>query len=250
MTTNTNTITVNGKNVSLSKTQLDDLANRAAKAKANSAALRNLTITPRSKHTAGDVLAGAGDRAAAARQAIIDATWEFLHAGKEIAILRASFPSDKLWGLFIKGSAFETGLTAQDRSDLIWLGNNYPVAVKAMKKAIEDGVSQIGISALRKRTKAMADSEGTNTTTRQRKTPKKASGKVNAGKAPEGGNVEAENTEAPSKDNGAAKVNRKVKMTAADLASNALESAVENGIDPQEFLQEVTKAVMEALTTA
>ena len=241
------TITFNGTNVNMTKAQLQGLTNRIAKAKANAAELAQVQLQPRTDFTMGDMLGHAGAQAADIKARAIGVAEDFLQLGREIVQMRSIYPSDKVWGAFIKGSQFERELSASDRSDLMYLGRNYPIARKALSKAIGDGVTQVGISAIRKRTKAMADSEGVKATIRdtsakQSKTPAEAT----LGPSETGGNV-SNASEKPSKHNGADKVARKVAVTADTIASDALEQAVRAGISPQDLLTAMTKAIMESL---
>jgi len=222
MTTQTQEITINGATVKVSSAQL-------ARAKGNSEVMQARIKTGRGaeSHTYADLADACKADYEALVQSDKDALERKFNLGRNLLTLRSLHASDKAFGLTISTYGLDV-VSKQDRNDLMWLAKNVQLVRETIKDSTAD-LSSLGMSALRKRSKAHADKTGkpvASVTDRDTSSKKKAPAK------PE--------TVGPSD----------TKLTANDIASDMLEQAITNGIDPQDLLKALANAIAEATEEA
>jgi len=225
MKTQTQEITMNGATVKVSSAQL-------ARAKGNSEVMQARIKTGRGaeSHTYADLASACKADYEALVQSDKDALERKFNLGRNLLTLRSLHASDKAFGLTISTYGLDV-VSKQDRNDLMWLAKNVQLVRDTIKDSTAD-LSSLGMSALRKRSKAHADKTGkpvASVTDRDTSSKKKAPAKP-----------EAEVTVGPSDS----------KLTANDIASDALELAIANGIDPQALLKALANAIAEATEDA
>ena len=222
MKTQTQEITMNGATVKVSSAQL-------ARAKGNSEVMQARIKTGRGaeSHTYADLASACKADYEALVQSDKDALERKFNLGRNLLTLRSLHASDKAFGLTISTYGLDV-VSKQDRNDLMWLAKNVQLVRETIKDSTAD-LSSLGMSALRKRSKAHADKTGkpvASVTDRDTSSKKKAPAK------PE--------TVGPSD----------TKLTANDIASDMLEQAITNGIDPQALLKALANAIAEATEEA
>ena len=225
MKTQTQEITMNGATVKVSSAQL-------ARAKGNSEVMQARIKTGRGaeSHTYADLADAVLIEYKAEIQSGKDALERKFNMGRNLLILRSLHASDLKFGDTCKAHGLDV-MTKQDRNDLMWLAKNVQLVRETVKDAKAD-LSSFGMNALRKRSKAHADKTGkpvASVTDRDTSSKKKAPAKP-----------EAKPTVGPSD----------TKLTANDIASDALELAIANGIDPQALLKALANAIAEATEEA
>ena len=218
MTTQAQEITMNGATISVSPAQLK-------RAKANGEVMQARIKTGRGAegHTyadlAGAVLADYRAEIAFGKEALE----RKFNMGRNLLLLRSLHASDKTFGQTVKAHGLDVISTA-DRNDLMWLAKNIELVRETIKDAKAD-LSSLGMSALRKRTKAHATKTGqkAKSVTDRDTSSKKKTASV-----------------------GSSETNETKSLTADDIASDMLEQAIANGIDPQALLKALANAIAEA----
>ena len=229
MKTQTQEITINGDTVKVTSAQL-------ARAKKNSEVMQARIRTGRGaeSHTYADLASACKADYEALVQSDKDALERKFNLGRNLLTLRSLHASDKAFGLTISTYGLDV-VSKQDRNDLMWLAKNVKLVRETIKDSTAD-LSSLGMSALRKRSKAHADKTGkpvASVTDRDTSSKKKAPAKPTQ-------EPKAEPTVGSSD----------TKLTANDIASDALELAIANGIDPQDLLKALANAIAEATEEA
>ena len=176
-------------------------------------------------HTYADLAEAIKADYAAEIQSGKDALERKFNMGRNLLTLRSLHASDREFGATVVGHGLDV-ITTQDRNDLMWLAKNIKLVRETIKDTTAD-LSSLGMSALRKRSKAHADKHDkpvASVTDRDTSSKKKA---PDAKAEPSVGSSET-------------------KLSANDIASDMLEQAIANGIDPQDLLKALAHAIAEA----
>lgn len=233
----TQVITINGEAVKVTPAQF----RRAA---GNSSVMQSRIKTGRGadKHTYADLAAACKADYEALVQNDRDALERKFNLGRNLLALRALHKSDKAFGQTCKTYGLDV-ITRQDRNDLMWLAENVEIVRAAIKDSKAD-LASFGMSALRKRTKAYADTKGVSTKTAAKRTKGKHN-QPKAEKATDGSSV----TSTPAKQEAPAKPKAKA-YDLEEAMSDAIEQAIAEGKTLPEIMAAFTKQFNDIMIAA